>query len=238
MGKNPNPSTPTAVELTAAVMASNKGPKKVINLKKDGSRPSSKSGKKKLKSLGVSEETIKLTFTPKTLKGRRVVLTEDANGPLGVTGDSEIIRRNIASLASYKRCYDKQSFAIFASSFEAFEFWHKGVRKQAVEIRAINVLDTKPELSNMVFHHEDRNHIKLFYFDPAGEKRVGIFKPVGEYSSPQEIVAEMQQFLGADKNIPYAVEKSIKAHFNGADRFSGLKPRESKKLKAAIAAFK
>ena len=238
MGKNPNPSTPTAVELTAEIMAANKGPKRKIELKTEGSRPSSKSGKKKLKSLGVSEETIKLTFTPKTLKGRRVVLTEDANGPLGVTGDSEIIRRNIASLASYKRCYDKQSFAIFASSYEAFEFWHKGVRKQAVEIRAINVLDTKPELSNMVFHHEDKNHVKLFYFDPAGEKRMAIFKSIAEYSSPAEIVAEMQQFLGGSRNIPYAIERSIKSHFNGADRFSGLKPKESKKLNAAIAAFK
>ena len=226
---------PTAVELTAEILAANKGPKKVINLKKEGSRPSSKKGRK-LKSLGVSEETIKLTFTPKTLRGKRVVLTEDANGPLGVTGDSEIIRRNLASYASYKRVYDKASFVIFASKFEAFEFWHKGVRKQAIDILRINTLDTK--LSDMVFHHEDKNHVKLFFFDPAGEKRVGIFKPVGEYSSPQEIVAEMQQFLGADKNIPYAVEKSIKAHFNGADRFSGLKPRESKKLNAAIAAFK
>ena len=226
---------PTAVELTAEILAANKGPKKVINLKKEGSRPSSKKGRK-LKSLGVSEETIKLTFTPKTLRGKRVVLTEDANGPLGVTGDSEIIRRNLASYASYKRVYDKASFGIFASKFEAFEFWHKGVRKQAIDILRINTLDTK--LSDMVFHHEDKNHVKLFFFDPAGEKRVGIFKPVGEYSSPQEIVAEMQQFLGADKNIPYAVEKSIKAHFNGADRFSGLKPRESKKLNAAIAAFK
>ena len=197
MGKNPNPSTPTAVELTAAVMASNKGPKRVIQLK-EGSRPSKKSGKK-MKSLGISEVTIEITFTPKTLKGRRVVLTEDANGPLGVTGDSEIIRRNLASLASYKRCYDKKIFSIFASSFEAYEFWHKGVRKQAVDIRAINRVDTAKELSDMVFHHEDRNHVKLFYFSPGGEKKAAIFKPVSEYSSPKEIVAEMQQFLGAER---------------------------------------
>lgn len=236
---NPNP---TAVELTAEILKANKGPKRKIELKKEGSRPSQKSGKRKMKSLGISTQGIHMTFTPKTLKGQRVVLTQDHNGPLGVTGDAEIIRRNIASLASYKRTFDKKNYCISIAEFEAFEFWSKGTRKQCVEIIALqnsSIDDPKvsTELANFVFHHEDKQHIKLFYFDPAGEKRMAIFKPVSEYSSPKEIVAEMQQFLG-EKSIPYNIEKSIKSHFNGADRFSGLKPKEAQKLNAAIAAFK
>jgi hypothetical protein len=234
MNKNLSPN-PTAVELTAEILESNKGPKRVIDLSKVATTATKKKSGKRLKSLGVSHEGLALNFIPKTLKGRRVVLTEDSNGPLGVTGDSEIMRRNIASFASYKRFYDSKVLPLSVASFEAFEFFDRGIRKQEVDILA---LEPGSVFTDFAFHQEDKNHVKLFYFSSlTGEKSLKIFPAVKDFGSAKEAVSSMQEFLGNLK-LPYQIEKSIKSHFNGADRFSGLSNRQSKQLKAAVAAFK
>ena len=234
MNKNLSPN-PTAVELTAEILESNKGPKRVIDLSKVATTATKKKSGKKLKSLGVSHEGLSLNFIPKTLKGRRVVLTEDNTGPLGVTGDSETIRRNIASYASYKRFYDTKVLPLSIASFEAFEFFDRGIRKQTVDILA---LEPGSVFTDYVFYQEDKNHVKLFFFSSlTGEKNIKIFPPVAGFQSAKEAVSQMQNFIGNLK-LPYQIEKSIKSHFNGADRFSGLSARQSKNLKAAVAAFK
>jgi len=104
----------------------------------------------------------------------------------------------------------------------------------------VEILSLQPEsvFTDFVFYQEDKNHVKLFLFSSiTGEKEMKIFPAISKFNSAREAVSQMQEFIGNLK-LPYQIEKSIKSHFNGADRFSGLSARQSKNLKAAVAAFK